>query len=157
MHDQISTKTPHGARPATSSARRAGPNPKSGPPAKAAKQRLRVLQLLRQTPEGISKEAFQTPTELGGYGISQVGARIHELEKAGFVFEHRPPRKDSGERFVRYFLLSEPIEPGRAPRSPEHQPGRKPPTADSAQSGLFETSPRPSWGGDPDSQRRGTR
>jgi hypothetical protein len=72
-------------------------------PAHASAQRDNVLRLLREAKargQGLRREdaIFQ-------HRITQVGARVHELERMGFSIRHDlEPRA----RFITYFLVSEP-------------------------------------------------
>lgn len=74
-----------------------------GRPDFAVTQREDVLRLLRQAgASGLSREFF-----IFSKGYTQAGARIDELEAQGFKIEHF---KIAGEKYVRYRLLSEPLE-----------------------------------------------
>ena len=113
---------------------RLGPQKKQGPPSYASAQALRVLDILRQNPQGVSREKFLTPVRLGGFGITQAGARINELEAVGFIFEHR---HNPGEKFITYVLRGEPQEP-RKPVQSEPMPAQKSESMPE-QRGMFET------------------
>ena len=72
-----------------------------GRPVFADTQREKILELLREAgPQGVRREDL-----LYVYRWSQAGARIHELERMGYVIEHFLV---PGERFVTYRLVSEP-------------------------------------------------
>jgi hypothetical protein len=72
-----------------------------GRPAFSTDQRARILNLLRQAgAKGVRREDL-----LYVHRWSQAGARIHELERMGYVIEHV---LEPGERFVTYRLISEP-------------------------------------------------
>ncbi len=87
---------------------------RSGPPSFAPTQRDEVLRLLREAgSRGVYRERFLIPTEYGGFGISQVGARLDELEKMGYSFESF--YANESDRFLTYRLLSEPASPKPLP------------------------------------------
>jgi hypothetical protein len=107
-------------RPGKSTAAMAGP--RYGGRAPIQDERDYALPLLRKAGRhGISKDDFQSGTgPCQGRKITQVARLIHNLEKEGYVFLHQ--RRD-GERFVRYVLAAEPLEPRRGgPRSPKIEP-----------------------------------
>ena len=83
-------------------------------PAHASAQRDSVLRLLREAKargQGLRRE-----DAIFTYRITQVGARVHELERMGYVIRHD---LEPGARFVTYFLVS---EPGREKPLPTYQP-----------------------------------
>jgi hypothetical protein len=89
-----------------------------GAPSHASEQRNDVLRLLREARvrgQGLRKEdaIFQ-------YRITQVAARVHELERMGYVIRHE---LEPGARFVTYFLVSEPEQekpfPTYQPKGPD--------------------------------------
>lgn len=76
---------------------------RTGPPAHSTDQRMRVLQILKDAGErGVYRELFLITADLGGYGVTQVSTRIHELRKSGCVIDSKRVRHD--DAFVTYFL-----------------------------------------------------
>jgi hypothetical protein len=72
-----------------------------GRPEFADSQRDKILNLLRCAGgAGVSREDL-----IFNHRWTQAGTRIHELEKMGFAIKHISL---SGQRFVRYVLVSEP-------------------------------------------------
>ena len=72
-------------------------------PAHSAVQRDRVLRLLYEAKsrgQGLRKE-----DAIFTFRLSQVAARIHELERMGYVIRHE---SEPGQRFVTFFLVGEP-------------------------------------------------
>lgn len=56
-----------------------------------------------QTHAGITQlEAFNT------LGCCRLSERVRDLERLGYVIEHRPEKTQGGARVVRYLLISEP-------------------------------------------------
>jgi hypothetical protein len=87
---------------------------RAGPPPHAPPQRDKILRLLREAKlrgQGVSRAdlIFQ-------HRYTQCAARIFELEKHGCVIEHR---SILGERFVTYFLVSEPAKPAAEKDRPQ--------------------------------------
>jgi hypothetical protein len=85
-------------------------------------QRDHILRLLREARDhgqGVNKALL-----LFQHRYTQCAARIFELEKQGYVIEHR---SIPGERFVTFFLLSEPERekslPAYLPKGPDHLQG----------------------------------
>ena len=87
---------------------------RAGPPSFAPTQRDEVLRLLREAgSRGIYRELFLLPKQYGGFGVSQVGARLDELTKQGYRFESFYAHP--GDRFVTYRLIAEPAHPKPLP------------------------------------------
>jgi hypothetical protein len=85
-----------------------GPGPQRGRPDFAGDQRTEILRLLREAgPRGVSKEFL-----IFHKHFTQVGARIHELEKQGYKIAHEDRE---GERYKTFVLVSEPAEPKPLP------------------------------------------
>ncbi len=84
------------------------------PPAHIEKQRDFVLRVLRQAGiAGINRDDFLTGNGLcNGRRCTQVGARLDELTKMGFIFESK---SIPGKPFVQYYLRREPQQPAPAP------------------------------------------
>jgi hypothetical protein len=87
---------------------------RAGPPPHASAQRDKILRLLREAKlrgQGVSRAdlIFQ-------HRYTQCAARIFELEKHGYAIEHR---SIPDERFVTYFLVSEPSKPAPEKDRPE--------------------------------------
>jgi hypothetical protein len=87
-----------------------------GAPAHSSAQRDNVLRLLREAKA--RSQGLRREDAIFAHRITQVGARVHELEKMGYSIRHD---LEPGERFVTYFLVS---EPGQEKPLPTYQ--RKP-------------------------------
>lgn len=93
------------------------------PPANAEKQADFVLRVLREAGNhGVNRDHFlQGSGPCGGRRVTQVGARLDELAKAGYIFESKLLH---GDLFVTYYLRREPSEPVKpAPRRGWHSQG----------------------------------
>lgn len=93
-----------------------------GIPAHASDQRNDVLRLLREAEargQGLRRE-----DAIFSHRITQVGARIYELEHIGYKILHK---LEPGARFVTYFLVSEPTQekplPTYQPKGPDKRQG----------------------------------
>lgn len=65
-------------------------------------QNAKLLRYL-QTHSGLTQlEAFNT------LGCCRLSERVRELERLGYVLEHRAEKTGGGARVVRYILISEP-------------------------------------------------
>lgn len=111
-----------------------------GPPAKVESQRDFVLRILRQAGNaGVNRDCFLSGTgPCAGRRCTQVGARLDELTKMGYIFESK---LKAGDQFVTYWLRAEPSQPQQV----QVMPPRKPvtavaPPAQQANLGLFDLS-----------------
>ena len=82
------------------------------PPANAEKQAQFVLRVLREAGNhGVNRDHFlQGSGPCGGRRVTQVGARLDELSKAGYIFESKLLH---GDLFVTYYLRREPTAPAK--------------------------------------------
>jgi len=76
---------------------------KTGPPGHTSAQRNDVLRLLREAKA--RGQGLRRDDAIFQHRITQVGARVHELERMGYIIRHD---LEPGARFVTYFLVSEP-------------------------------------------------
>lgn len=83
---------------------------KRGTPPHASAQRDIVLRLLREAKA--RGQGLRRDDAIFAHRITQVGTRIFELEKMGFIIRHE---QEPGARFITYFLLSEPDQPKKLP------------------------------------------
>jgi hypothetical protein len=83
-------------------------------PSHASAQRGDVLRLLREAKA--RSQGLRREDAIFTHRITQVGARVHELERMGYVIRHD---LEPGARFVTYFLVS---EPEREKPLPTYQP-----------------------------------
>jgi hypothetical protein len=102
---------------------------KTGPPGHTSAQRNDVLRLLREAKA--RGQGLRRDDAIFQHRITQVGTRIHELERMGYVIRHD---LEPGARFVTYFLVR---EPGQENPLPTYQ--RKP----AAPLTLFDLTVRP--------------
>lgn len=72
-------------------------------PSFADSQRSEILELLRAAK--MRGEGVRRADLIFQYRFTQCGSRVFELEKEGFEIEHR---QEPGQRYVTYFLVSEP-------------------------------------------------
>lgn len=93
-----------------------------GTPGFAGAQRDDILRLLREAKlrgQGVSRADL-----IFEHRYTQCGTRIFELERLGYVIEHR---SIPGQRFVTYFLVSEPerlkLLPTYLPKGPDPRQG----------------------------------
>lgn len=103
-----------------STAARVGPR-QTGPPGFVPTQKAFVLDVLRQAgSQGISKDQFREGTHplLHGRKVTEIAARVCELEDEGYFIEHPKGRA----RLVLYILRGEPTEP-RKPVQSAPRPG----------------------------------
>jgi hypothetical protein len=87
---------------------------KRGIPSHASAQRDDVLRLLREAKA--RGRGLRRDDAIFQHRITQVGTRIFELEKMGYVIRHE---HEPGARFITYFLVS---EPGQLKPSPTYLP-----------------------------------
>lgn len=86
----------------------------TAPPAHIEKQRDFVLRVLREAGNaGVNRDHFLQGTgPCNGRRCTQVGARLDELAKQGYIFESKAI---PGRLFVQYYLRREPTAPTPAP------------------------------------------
>lgn len=76
---------------------------------------MRASEILMEAgARGVYRELFLIPTDLGGYGITQVSTRINELRKLGCVIDSRRVRPE--DAFVTYFLRFAPEQLAELPQ-----------------------------------------
>lgn len=111
---------------------------RAGLPAEKNRQLVRAVQILKaHASEGVYRQRFLIPVELGGFGISQIATRLFKVRRDyGCVIDSR--RVHPGDAFVTYFWRSEPpnIEellsnPDKETDWYERAAGRKRPTGQS--------------------------
>jgi hypothetical protein len=115
-----------------------------GIPAHASAQRNDVLRLLREAKA--RGQGLRRADAIFQHRITQVGARVHELERMGYVIRHD---LEPGARFVTYFLVSEPAEEKPLP---DYRSKQRPLSKDWYEQATGRK--RPSWQPRPFSEKR---